>query len=111
MAFLVELHEAAQELIRAQGIQVICPRPAFKEPVEGVLLPEIEIEDKITRIAITFNYAEPIEIGHTGSTLVDCEFEVQDLNKFMHDFPFNTESTTQSGQNWGFWGFTIFGKG
>jgi hypothetical protein len=24
---------------------------------------------------------------------------------------FNTESTTQSGQNWGFWGFTIFGNG
>ncbi|EFX63148.1 hypothetical protein DAPPUDRAFT_335881 [Daphnia pulex] len=25
--------------------------------------------------------------------------------------PFNTESTTQSGQNWRFWGFTFFGKG
>jgi hypothetical protein len=23
----------------------------------------------------------------------------------------NTESTTQRVQNWGFWGFTIFGKG
>ncbi len=24
---------------------------------------------------------------------------------------FSTESTTQSGRTWGFWGFTIFGKG
>jgi hypothetical protein len=23
----------------------------------------------------------------------------------------NTESTTESDQKWGFWGFTIFGKG
>jgi hypothetical protein len=52
--------------------------------------------------------SSPVNSGQQSSQSLP---KMPNAGDFFNNFFINTESTTQSVQNWGFWWFTIFGKG